>query len=207
WMWKVQHPGGKREINELHLPVGGPVKLRLISEDVIHSLYVPAFRVKQDVLPARYTTMWFTPNRIGTYRLFCAEYCGTNHSRMTGRVIVMSPTDYAAWLEGRTRGEFVSGEQLFEQFRCNTCHFAGPGARGPALEGLFGSQVPLADGRLIEADENYLRESIVDPRAKVVTGFQPIMPTYQGQLGEEQILQLIGYIKSLAGRPRPAAPE
>jgi cytochrome c oxidase subunit 2 len=199
WMWKIQHPQGPREINELHVPVGVPVKLTMISEDVIHSFYIPAFRIKMDVLPGRYTTLWFEATKTGEYHLFCAEYCGTQHSGMIGRVVVMEPLDYQNWLAGGPPAESLeaAGERLFSQMQCNTCHFSGPGARGPVLEGVFGAPVRLADGRTVTADENYVRESILNPAAKVVAGYRPVMPTYAGQLSEEQVLQLVAYIKSL----------
>jgi cytochrome c oxidase subunit 2 len=198
WMWKIQHPGGRSEINELHVPTGRPIRMRMISEDVIHSFYIPAFRVKQDVLPGRYSTLWFEPTRPGEYYLFCAEYCGTDHANMSGRVHVMQPADYAAWLSGSTADlPPVVGEKLFTQFRCHTCHHEGAEPRCPPLKGLFGTTVALADGRTVPADDSYLRESIVNPLAKVAAGFQPVMPTYQGQLTEQQVFQLIEYIKSL----------
>ncbi len=205
WMWKFQHPEGNREIDELHVPVGQPIKMIMTSEDVIHSFYVPAFRMKQDVLPGRYTTTWFEADRPGTYHLFCAEYCGTEHSRMIGSVVVMEPTDYEAWLSGAQPGQSLvaSGAQLFQSLACNTCHRPGPGmaARGPRLEGLFGHQVALADGRSVVANEDYIRESILNPTAKVTAGYQPIMPTFQGQVTEEQLVQIIAYVKSLSGAP------
>ncbi|HXG66200.1 MAG TPA: cytochrome c oxidase subunit II [Blastocatellia bacterium] len=202
WMWKFQHPDGRREINELHVPIGRRVKLTMGTEDVIHSLYVPAFRIKTDVVPGRLTTIWWEPTRPGRYHLFCAEYCGTEHSRMIGSIIVQEPAEYEAWLSGGDVGERVSsaqaGQQVFEAQACNTCHLEGGGAgRGPALAGVFGKQVQLAGGQTVIADENYIRESILNPRAKVVAGYDPIMPTYQGLLSEEQVLQLIAYIKSL----------
>ncbi|MEQ8789305.1 MAG: cytochrome c oxidase subunit II [Pirellulaceae bacterium] len=199
WMWKIQHPGGRREINQLHIPVGRAVKLRMISEDVIHSFYVPAFRVKQDVLPGRYTTMWFRPTREGAYHLFCAEYCGASHAQMGGQVIVMSERDYADWLARRSPDQTTgpSGEALFHQFRCHTCHHEGSDARGPSLRGLYGGAVPLDGGGTAVADEDYLRESVYEPQSKVVAGYRPLMPTYHGQIGEEQMLRLIAYIKSL----------
>ncbi len=214
WMWKFQHPEGNREINELHVPVGQPIKMIMTSEDVIHSFYVPAFRMKQDVLPGRYTTTWFEADRPGTYHLFCAEYCGTEHSRMGGSIVVMAPTDYEAWLSGAQPGQSMvaSGAQLFQSLACNTCHRPGPGiaARGPRLEGLFGHQVALADGRTVVANEDYIRESILSPAAKVTAGYQPIMPTFQGQVTEEQLVQLLAYVKSLSATPgegTPAAEE
>jgi cytochrome c oxidase subunit 2 len=201
WMWKFQHPDGRSEINDLHVPLGQPVKLNMISEDVIHSMYVPAFRVKQDVLPGRYTTLWFEATRLGEYHLFCAEYCGAKHSEMKGKVVVMEPSEYEAWLSGATAGEtpVEAGRKLFEQLRCETCHKGGGEAsRGPALADLFGKTVRLQNGQSVVADENYLRESILRPAAKVVAGYQPIMPTFEGQVGEEGVLQLIAYLKSLS---------
>ncbi|MFW6175404.1 MAG: cytochrome c oxidase subunit II [Acidobacteriota bacterium] len=207
WMWKFQHPTGQREINELHVPVGRPVKITMISEDVIHSLFIPAFRAKADVLPGRYNTVWFEASRPGEYHLFCAEYCGTEHSLMRGTVYAMEPDAYEAWLArepgaGGPGGEVPSGEELFTSLACSTCHREGARARGPNLEGVFGSRVDLAGGGTAVADEAYLRESILDPGAKVVEGYQPLMPTYQGQVTEDQLLQLIQYIKSL-GESRP----
>jgi cytochrome c oxidase subunit 2 len=171
----------------------------MISQDVIHSFYVPAFRIQQDVLPGRSTTTWFQATTPGEYHLFCAEYCGTNHSQMIGRVVVMSPADYQAWLSGETSAlpPAVAGEQLFEDFRCDSCHRGGGAQRGPPLEGLFGRTVTLIDGGSVVVDENYVRESILRPQAKVVAGFQPIMPTFEGQIGEEGLMQLVAYIKSL----------
>ncbi len=210
WMWKLQHPSGRREIDELHVPAGRPVRLKMISEDVIHSFYVPAFRMKMDVLPGRFSTAWFEATKPGTYHLFCAEYCGTQHSKMVGKVIVMSPTDYEAWLSGRT-GDVspeVAGAALFEQHRCGSCH--GPATaqmRGPTLEGIYGKMIPLADGSAVPADDTYLRESIVRPGAKIVAGYQNLMPTYEGQLSEEELNDLVAYIKTLSGPPAAAAKE
>jgi cytochrome c oxidase subunit 2 len=195
WMWKLQHPQGRREINELHIPLGRPVRLNMTSQDVIHSFFIPAFRVKQDVVPGRYSTEWFKATKLGEYHLFCAEYCGADHSRMIGRVIVMTPSDYQAWLAGSVP-EFSpaqAGEKLFQQYACITCH----GQRGPGLAALYGSRVKISDGTTVIADENYLRESILNPSAKIVAGFAPLMPTFAGQLTEEQVMQLISYIKSL----------
>jgi cytochrome c oxidase subunit 2 len=211
WMWKVQHLEGRREINELHVPVGRAVKLTLTAEDVIHSFYVPAFRVKQDAVPGRYSTTWFEATKTGTFHIFCAEYCGTEHALMIGRVVVLEPDAYQDWLGGdATAGMAVAasgdgagsvteaGGQLFEQLGCATCHRQVPGALGPSLTRVFGSTVELHDGRTVVADEAYLRESIVDPRAKLVKGYQPVMPTFQGLVGEEGLMQLVAYIKSLA---------
>jgi cytochrome c oxidase subunit II len=200
WMWKFEHPGGQREINSLHVPTGRPVKVTLISQDVIHDFFVPAFRVKQDVLPSRYTTSWFEATLPGTYHLFCSQYCGTKHSGMVGDVVVMKPQDYEAWLEsGKTEGSLAAnGEKLFQQFGCVTCHRPDAGARGPNLAGLYGRPVRLEDNRVVVADDNYIRESVLNPNAKIVSGFQPIMPTFQGVVSEEGLLQIIAYIKSLS---------
>lgn len=206
WMWTLQHPQGKREINELHVPVGRPVKLTMTSEDVIHSFFIPAFRIKMDVLPGRYTTAWFEATRTGEYHLFCTEYCGTKHSEMIGKVVVMEPVQYQQWLDGGGPGATasreplkVSGAALFEELRCGTCHRETiPGVMlGPALAGLFGKPVRLQSGETVTADEAYIRESILNPAAKLVAGYQPVMPTYQGQVSEEGLLQLISYIRSL----------
>jgi cytochrome c oxidase subunit 2 len=204
WMWKIQHPQGRSEINEMHLPTGRPIQLQMISQDVIHSFYVPEFRVKRDVLPGRYSSMWFEATKPGTYHLFCAEYCGTGHAIMRGRVVVMSPSEYAAWLSGgEQQPPVTAGEELFTRFRCNTCHFQGTQQpRGPSLANLYQQPVRLSTGQIVTADDEYLRESILNPAAKVVAGFQPIMPTFQNQLSEEQVFQLIQYIKSLSTMPQ-----
>jgi len=210
WMWKIQHPEGRREINELHLPVGRAVRLKMTSEDVIHSFYIPAFRAKMDVVPGRYTEQWFLPTKAGRYHLFCAEYCGTNHSRMTGWVTVMEPEDYEKWLENKQASDLpveTSGAQLFKKHRCDTCHTPSPTALGPRL--AYGTHVTLADGRKVLADEKFLRESIVLPAAKITAGYSPIMPTYQGQISEEEIMQIIQYIKTMdpnAAETPPSVP-
>ncbi len=202
WMWKFQHPSGQREINTLHVPVNRPIRITLASEDVIHSLWFPYFRVKADVLPSRYRTMWFQATKTGRFHIFCAEYCGTLHSGMIGWVEVVQPTEYQRWLAGGSEGSLASqGEQLFQKYACNTCHTNDATARGPVLLGLFGKPVSLADNQTVTADENYIRESILNPQAKVVKGFQPIMPTFQGQVNEEDLLKLLAYIKSLAAPP------
>jgi cytochrome c oxidase subunit 2 len=209
WMWKFQHPEGRSEINELHVPRGQPVVLKMISEDVIHSMFVPDFRVKQDVLPGRYTELWFDATQTGPHHLFCAEYCGAKHSEMIGRVVVLEPSDYEAWLEGSTGTQppAIAGQALFEQLRCDSCHRGGGQARrGPPLENLFGREVKLQDGSTVIANEDYLRESILRPAAKVVSGYQPIMPVFEGQIGEEGILHLIAYIKSKANQQHEARP-
>lgn len=207
WMWKFQHPTGQREINELHVPVGRPVQLTMASEDVIHSLFVPAFRVKMDVVPGRTTVTWFEATRTGEYHLFCAEYCGTQHAGMVGRVVVMGPVQYQQWLTGGAIAEppASAGENLFRSLGCNACHRPGPGALGPPVEGLFGASKKLQTGETVRVDEDYLRESILNPNAKIVAGYQPIMPPFQGQITEEGILQLIAYIKSLREAARPEA--
>lgn len=218
WMWKLQHLEGRREIDELHVPVGQAIKLTMTSEDVIHSFYVPAFRIKADVLPGRYSTTWFQATKVGEYHLFCAEYCGTEHSHMIGKVVVMDPADFQTWLSaapgpvpaaaaGAAAGgaaapaaavaPAAAGEALFTQKACMTCHQPQGGALGPSLAGVYGKPVKLQDGTEVMVDDAYIRESILAPTAKIVAGFQPVMPTFQGQLSEEQILQLIQYIKSL----------
>ena len=216
WMWKLQHPDGQREINELHIPVDRDVKLIMTSQDVIHSFYVPAFRLKQDVLPGRYTTLWFHAIRPGTYHLFCAEYCGTQHSGMIGSIIVMNPAAYESWLSGGGgEGSMAStGQKLFQQLGCSSCHRSDTQGRGPNLVGVFGKPVLLEDGRTVVADENYVRESILNPSAKIVSGFKNIMPSFQGVVSEEQLLSMIAYVKSLQAPQqrepvsnRPAVPN
>jgi cytochrome c oxidase subunit 2 len=206
WMWKAQQPNGIREINELHLPVGRNVRIILASEDVIHDFYVPAFRVKMDVVPGRYNTMWFRPTKPGRYHFFCSQYCGTNHAIMGGWVTVMEPSDYVAWLAGAAAGEAnptASGEKLFSEKACATCHLANGSGRAPSLNGVYGARVLLADGSAVVADDAYIRESILQPAAKVVAGYQPLMPTFQGLLTEEQVIALTAYIKSLQSQPVP----
>jgi cytochrome c oxidase subunit 2 len=212
WMWKAQHMEGRREINELHIPVGRPVRVTLTSEDVIHSFYVPAFRTKQDAVPGRYTTTWFEATKPGEYHLFCAEYCGTIHSGMIGRIVAMEPAAFQSWLTGQEPGvpdlpPAVVGRQLFEQQGCATCHSGQPGARGPRLNGVYGSKQALAGGGQVVADDAYIRESILNPQAKVVAGFQPVMPTYQGLLSEENVMQLLAYVKTLAAEQQGGTHE
>jgi len=207
WMWKLQHLSGRREINELHVPSGRAVKLTMTSEDVIHAFYVPAFRIKADVVPGRYTTTWFRATTPGRYHLFCAEYCGTKHSEMGGWVTVMEPAEFEAWLAGTTPGEATpasAGERLFSSLGCVACHRKDSMGRGPILDGLYGRSVKLQDGSTVPVDEAYLRESIVNPGAKIVAGYAALMPTFRGLVTEEGILQLIEYIKSLA--PQEGAP-
>jgi cytochrome c oxidase subunit 2 len=200
WMWKIQHEQGKREINTLHVPVGQAVRLTMTSEDVLHDFFVPAFRVKMDVVPGRYTTMWFEATKVGEYHLFCAEYCGTQHSGMVGKVTVMEPTAYDDWLSGGGSGETMveTGERKFQEFACNTCHKAAGGGRGPSLVGVFGKEEELTNGTKVLIDNTYLRESILNSQAKVTAGYKPIMPLFQGQISEESLLQIIAYIKSLS---------
>jgi len=202
WMWRFQHIDGQREINELHVPVGRPVKVIFTSEDVLHDLFIPAFRVKADAIPGRYSAIWFTATKTGEYHLFCAEYCGTQHSGMIGTVFVMEPNDYQAWLGGGGAtaggGTMVQrGEQLFTQLACVTCHLPDGSGRGPSLVGVFGSMVTLDNGTTVTADESYLRESILTSQAKTVAGYQQLMPTFQGLVNEDGIASLIEYIKSL----------
>ena len=201
WMWKFQHQEGPREIDTLHVPVNRPVRLIMTSQDVIHSLYIPAFRLKYDVIPGRYTNLYFTASKTGEYHIFCTEYCGTNHSRMRGTVIVMEPRDYQTWLSGSTVSAPLSqaGQDLFAQLGCTGCHATGASVRAPSLVGLFDSQVPLEGGGSVTADESYIRESVFFPQKKIVAGYDPIMPTYEGRITEEQMLQLVAYIKSLGG--------
>ena len=199
WMWKLEHAEGQREINQLHVPVGRDVKMIMTSQDVIHSFFVPAFRIKQDVLPGRYTVAWFRATKPGTYHLFCAEYCGTQHSGMIGSIVVQEPAQYEAWMNGGSTGPLsVSGEKIFAELGCVTCHRSDSQGRGPSLQGLFGKPVLLQDGRTVTADENYIRESILDPGAKIVKGYQPVMPTFQGLVSEEQLNALVAYVKSLS---------
>jgi cytochrome c oxidase subunit II len=208
WMWKFQHASGRREINELHIPVGRPVKLTMATEDVIHSLYVPAFRVKYDVVPGRYRTMWFEANKPGKYKLFCTEYCGTKHAGMTGFVVVMEQDEFQTWLSGGPQLSVVaSGERLIQELGCVTCHVQEASSRGPALHGIFGKTVEMQSGEQVEVDENYLRESILHPQAKIVSGYQPIMPTYEGLVTEEGLMQIIAYIKSLSAPGTQASPN
>lgn len=207
WMWKVQYPTGQREINELHVPTGRPVKLILASEDVIHSFYIPAFRLKHDVVPGSYRSYWFEATKVGRYHIFCAEYCGTNHSDMIGWVTVMDPADYETWLTGSSGGSMrEQGEKLFSEFGCVTCHVTDREGRCPSLRDVFGKPVVLDTGQTVLADEAYIRESILNPNAKVVKGYShDVMPVFQGQISEDGLLQLIAYIKSLSPPAVPMA--
>ena len=205
WMWKLQHQDGQREINELHVPVGRAIRLNMISQDVIHSFYVPSFHIKQDVLPKRYTTIWFRATKPGIYHLFCAEYCGTNHSQMGGWIYALDANEYRAWLEqGAAEGSLAStGEKLFHQFACSNCHHYSGHGRGPNLVGLYGREVNLTGDGSVIANDTYIRQSILQPKSQITEGFQDIMPTYQGQLTEEDVIALIAYIKALGYRPLP----
>jgi len=206
WMWKVEHPEGQREINELHVPIGRPVKLTMTSEDVIHDFFVPAFRVKKDVLPGRYTTLWFEATKVGTFHLFCAQYCGAFHAGMIGSIIVQEPDEYERWLAGGAPGESMeqSGAKVFQANGCPTCHLADGTGIGPSLLGLYGNPVKLTTGETVTADDAYIRESIVLPKAKVVLGYTPIMPTFQGRMTEEQISNVIAYIRALGKAQAPS---
>jgi cytochrome c oxidase subunit 2 len=206
WMWKVEHPEGQREINELHVPLGRPVKLTMTSEDVIHDFFVPAFRVKKDVLPGRYTMLWFEATKLGTFHLFCAQYCGAFHAGMIGSIIVQEPDEYERWLAGGAPGESVeqAGEKVFQASGCPTCHVADGTGLGPSLLGVYGNPVKLTTGETVTADDAYLRESILLPKAKIVLGYSPIMPSFQGQMTDEQLSNVIAYLRALAkAQPKP----
>jgi cytochrome c oxidase subunit 2 len=198
WMWKVQHPSGVREINELHAPMGTPVRLAMISEDVIHSLFLPALRIKQDVLPGRYTYLWFTADKTGVFGLECAEFCGTAHASMNGRLIIQSPGDYARWSAAQQppQGLARQGEALFRSLGCSGCHAPASRVHAPDLAGINGRIVHLSDGRTVTADAAYIRDSILLPSRDVVAGFAPIMPSYQGLVDEEQMTRLLAYLQS-----------
>lgn len=207
WMWKIGHEGGRREINQLHVPAGKPVRLTMISEDVIHSFYVPAFRIKQDVLPGRYSTLWFEPTEPGVYHLFCAEYCGTDHSRMVGKIVVQRPDEYARWLvDKNVLSPAQRGRRLVESLNCLQCHgrVYGPQS-GPPLTGLYGRSVPLGDGEFVVADASYIRRAILDPKAELHAGYAAVMPSYEGQLEPEQVLEITAYIRSIADATGPLA--
>jgi len=207
WMWKLEHANGKREIDELHVPRGRAVRLAMTSQDVIHSFFLPAFRIKQDVLPGRYTELWFAANRTGDFHLFCAEYCGTAHSHMIGRVVVMEPAEFAAWLDvGAPRESMAErGAGLFRSYGCSGCHGERATVHAPKLEGLFGRPVPLEGGAMVIADERYVRDSILQPKREIAAGYPPIMPSFAGRIGEEDLLDLIAYVRSL-GRSQGAEP-
>ena len=203
WMWKLQHAEGKKEINELHVPLDRDVSLTMTSQDVIHSFFVPAFRVKQDVVPGRYTTEWFHPTRLGEYHLFCAEYCGTNHSRMIGRIVVMEPAAYQEWLASGESGESIAleGRRLFRDHGCSGCHEGSKTIHAPPLEGVYGKQVPLASGEIVTADDQYLRDSILLPGKQISAGYENIMPSFTGHISEAEIMKIIAYLKATSQEP------
>jgi len=208
WMWTAQHPDGQREKNELHIPVGKPVRVILTSDDVIHSFFVPDFRTKQDAVPGRYTQTWFEATKPGRYRIYCAEYCGADHSQMVGWVVAQDPADYQRWLSEHADLSLAQrGRQRFLQYQCVTCHSADSEAKAPNLEGVYKRRIHFADGSSKVADEDYLRESIVNPRAHIVAGFEPIMPTFQGRIPEEQMLELLAFIKALRPGETPKRNE
>jgi cytochrome c oxidase subunit II len=205
WMWKLQHAEGKREINELHVPVDQTVALTLISQDVIHSFFVPAFRVKQDVVPGKYTSEWFKATRTGEYHIFCSQYCGTQHAQMTGRVVVMQPQAYERWLKSgeQTESPVRLGERLFHDRGCSGCHAPNSKFHAPLLEGLYRKPVPLANGTMVTADDQYLRDSILQPAKQISAGYDNIMPSFTGHLSEEEIMQLIAYLKAIGQQEPP----
>ncbi len=199
WMWKAEHPGGQHEINALHVPTGRAVQLTMISQDVFHSFSIPDFRVKREVIPGRYSTVWFEATAPGTYHIFCTQYCGTNHSQMIGEVTVLTPEDYQKWTQGSTSGMSLAqnGERLFASMGCNACHSGSAAARGPNLSGVFGSKLQLTNGSEVLVNEAYLRDAILNPSQHVTAGYAPIMPTYQGQVSEDGLIDLVEYIKGL----------
>jgi cytochrome c oxidase subunit 2 len=199
WMWKFQHPGGQAEINDLHVPTGQPVLINMISQDVIHSLYLPAFRVQMETLPGRYTQLWFTANRPGEYRLYCSEYCGTDHSVMDGLLYVMSPRDYAHWLSqaGSSQSLAALGKKLFSNYGCSGCHGVGATIRAPDLAGLYGRPVPMEGGGSVIADDTYIRDKILNPDNNLIAGYKQVMPSFKGVIPEDELMQLIAYIKTM----------
>jgi cytochrome c oxidase subunit II len=204
WMWKAEHPGGQHEIDSLHVPMGKPIQLTMISQDVFHSFSIPDFRIKREVIPGRYSTVWFEATQVGTYHLFCTQYCGTQHAGMIGEVTVLTPTDYKKWLEQSNSGQSLAqnGERLFASMGCNSCHNGTAAARGPSLAGVYGSKLTLTDGRQILVDDAYLRDAILNPSEHVTAGFAPIMPTYQGQISEDGLIDLVEFIKNMQSNYR-----
>jgi len=201
WMWKLQHAEGAREINELHIPRGKPVKLTMTSQDVIHDFFVPAFRTKQDVVPGRYTTEWFTPTKVGHYHIFCAQYCGTSHAAMIGTVFVMEPHDYERWLaQGSPEPLAKQGEALFHRLGCSGCHGPSSKIHAPPLEGVYGHLVPLETKEFVLADDKYVRDSILLPASQIVAGYQNLMPSFTGHISEEEIMEIIAYLRSIANK-------
>lgn len=212
WMWYLQHPEGRSETNELHVPLGRPIRLTMTSQDTIHSFFIPAFRIKQDVLPGAYTSTWFEPTRVGEYHLFCAEYCGTNHSLMIGKVHVMDPADYERWLSGAGSGPSMAtlGKELFTRHHCAGCHGDNPTVNAPRLEGVYGARVPIQEGtgadarvHFVTADDRYIRDSILRPRSQVVAGYEPVMPSFEGRISERDLLKIMAYIKSIGRTEAP----
>jgi cytochrome c oxidase subunit II len=205
WMWKIEHAGGQREIDTLHVPVNKPIELIMSSQDVIHDFFVPAFRLKRDVLPDQYETLWFRPDRIGSYHLFCSQLCGTGHAAMIGTVIVMSDPDYAKWLAQNGASDTLAqqGRQLFIRYGCDGCHGGNGTVRAPSLVGVYGSPVPLSDGTTVMADDRYIRDSILYPGKQIVASYTPIMPSFNGVLGEDDLLKLVAYIESLGAEKQP----
>ena len=201
WMWKIEHAGGQREINALHVPINTPIELVMTSEDVIHDFFVPAFRVKRDVLPSQYETLWFRADRLGTYHLFCSQFCGTAHSNMVGDVVVMRASDYAKWLTTNGPGDTLAGQgkELFIRYGCAGCHLDGGTVRAPSLAGLYGSPVPLSDGTTVIADDRYIRDSIMYPKEQIVASYAPVMPSFANVISEDDLVRLVAYIHSLAG--------
>src|SRR5438477_5846895 len=208
WMWKLQHAEGKREINELHVPVNQTIALTLTSQDVIHSFFVPAFRVKQDVVPGRYTSEWFKPTRPGEYHIFCSQFCGTQHAQMIGRVVVMEPADYENWLKSGepTDSIALAGQSLSHDRGCSGCHAPNSRFHAPLLEGLYRKPVPLSDGTMVTADDQYLRDSILQPATQISAGYENIMPSFSGHLSEEEIMQLIAYLKAIGKQEPQSSP-
>jgi cytochrome c oxidase subunit 2 len=209
WMWKIQHEEGNREINELHVPLGETFKLTMTSQDVIHSFSIPAFRIKQDVVPGRYVTEWFKPTRVGSFHLFCAEYCGSDHSVMGGRIIVMKPADYQAWLKNNhpSASIAIAGANLFRSLGCSGCHMGNPSVHAPRLEGLYGKPVPLNGGQVVVADDQYIRDSILLPASQIAAGYTNLMPSFRGHVSEEELMELIAYIKSIGNENPTEAPK
>src|SRR5665213_336055 len=204
WMWKAEHPGGQHEINALHVPTGKPVQLTMISQDVFHSFSIPDFRIKREVIPGRYSTVWFEATTPGEYHLFCTQYCGTNHSAMIGTITALSPADYKKWTEDSTSGMSLAqnGERLFASMGCNACHSGNAAARGPNLSGVYGSKLQLTNGSQVLVNDAYLRDAILNPSQHVTAGFAPIMPTYQGQISEDGLIDLVEYIKNMQSNYR-----
>jgi len=200
WMWKVEHPEGNREIDELHVPLGRNIKLTLASQDVIHSFFLPAFRIKQDVVPGRYSTLWFKADKLGTFHLFCSEYCGTHHSAMGGSIVVMTPDAYQKWLMQGAPGPTMAqeGERIFREYGCSGCHVNSSIVRAPPLEGVYGRPVPLQGGSIVTADEAYIRDSILLPAKDIVAGYTNDMPSFQGHISEDDLMKLIAYIRSIS---------